>query len=131
MHDPQHITVRQYAEIFAALMGLLVLTVAAALIPFDRWHLAALGISVALTIAAVKATLVVLYFMHVKMSSALTKVFVVASLVWLAILIGLTLSDYVTRGWLPYSRGWNENPNIPPPIETPENPKSERPGAEN
>jgi cytochrome c oxidase subunit 4 len=127
MHDPQHITVRQYAEIFVALMGLLVLTVAAALIPFDRWHLASLGISLALTIAIVKATLVVLYFMHVKVSSALTKVFVSASIIWLAILVGLTLSDYLTRGWLPYSRGWNENPIIEPPVQTPPNPRSERP----
>jgi len=127
MHDPQHITVRQYGEIFAVLMGLLVLTVLAALIPFDRWHLAKLGISLALTIAIIKATLVVLYFMHVKVSSPLTKVFVVAGLVWLVILIALTLSDYLTRDWLPYSRGWNENPLIHPEGNPLPSPRREEP----
>jgi cytochrome c oxidase subunit IV len=56
---------------------------------------------VALSIAVIKATLVVLYFMHVRYSSKLTWVFVVAGLVWLIILFALTLSDYMTRSWVP------------------------------
>ena len=56
--------------------------------------------------AVVKAVLVVLYFMHVKLSSRLTKIFVVSGVFWLGILVGLTLSDYLTRDWMDYSAGW-------------------------
>jgi cytochrome c oxidase subunit 4 len=59
---------------------------------------------VALTIAVIKATLVVLYFMHVRYSSKLTWVFVGAGFFWLAIMVALTLSDYMTRGWLNIAR---------------------------
>ena len=54
---------------------------------------------VALTIAVVKATLVVLYFMHVRYSSRLVWLIVTAGLFWLAIMFALTLSDYSTRDW--------------------------------
>jgi len=43
----------------------------------------------------------VLYFMNLKNDSPLTKLFAVAGLVWMLILIGLTLSDYLTRNWMP------------------------------
>jgi cytochrome c oxidase subunit 4 len=56
---------------------------------------------VALSIALFKATLVVLYFMHVRYSSKLTWVFVAAGVIWLIILFAFTLSDYLTRGWVP------------------------------
>ena len=46
-----------------------------------------------------KAVLVVLYFMHVRYSSRLTGVVVVSGFLWLAMMILLTLSDYLTRGW--------------------------------
>ena len=52
---------------------------------------------VALVIAICKASLVILFFMHVRYSSNLTKIVVVAGLFWLAILIALTFSDYGTR----------------------------------
>jgi cytochrome c oxidase subunit 4 len=48
----------------------------------------------------VKAVLILLYFMHVRFSSKLVWIFAVAGFVWLAILIGLTLNDYITRSWL-------------------------------
>jgi cytochrome c oxidase subunit 4 len=54
---------------------------------------------VALAIAVFKATLVTLYFMHIKYSRRLTQVVVAGGLLWLLILIGLTMSDYLTRGW--------------------------------
>ena len=56
---------------------------------------------VALAIAFLKATLVVLFFMHVKYSPRLTQITVGGGLLWLAILILITLSDFMTRGWLP------------------------------
>src|SRR5436305_9016963 len=52
---------------------------------------------VALTIACTKATLVILFFMHVRYSSKLTKLTVAAGFFWLMLLISLSLSDYLTR----------------------------------
>jgi cytochrome c oxidase subunit 4 len=92
-HDTSKTT---YYKVFAALMVLLVVTVAATYI---HWG-SRIGIVIAMAIAIVKATLVVLYFMHVKGASGLTKVFVVAGLAWLAILMLITLADYHTRPWL-------------------------------
>lgn len=83
-----------YVGVFAALIVLTFLTVMAA--DFD---LGALNIFVALAIATIKTLLVVLYFMHVKESSGLTKLFVVAGFFWMAILFGLTFSDYISRHW--------------------------------
>ena len=90
------ITKSTYYKVFAALMALLVVTVIATYIPWGT----RIGIVIAMAIAIVKATLVVLYFMHVKGSSGLTKVFVIAGLAWLAILMLITLADYHTRPWL-------------------------------
>lgn len=61
---------------------------------------------VALGIATFKATLVILFFMHVKYSSNLTRAAVVAGFFWLAILMVLTMSDILTRSWIPQSTGW-------------------------
>ena len=89
-------TKRTYYIVFAALMALLVVTVGATYI---HWG-SRISIVIAMAIAIVKATLVVLYFMHVRGSSRLTKVFVVAGLAWLSILMGMTLIEYHTRPWL-------------------------------
>lgn len=59
-----------------------------------------LNVIIALTIAVVKATLVVLYFMHVRYSARLIWVIVASALFWMGILFALTFSDYWTRGWL-------------------------------
>ncbi len=99
---------RPYFLVFAALMVLLVLTVGVSYLPYGR--LAWLGVLVALTIAAVKAVLVALYFMHLKGSPRLVRIFVVSGIFWLLILFNLTLVDYLTRSWLPASRGWLERP---------------------
>ncbi|HWP99393.1 MAG TPA: cytochrome C oxidase subunit IV family protein [Vicinamibacterales bacterium] len=87
--------VRLYVAVFAALMVLTAVTVAAAFV-----DLGFLNTFVALTIAVTKATLVALYFMHVRYSTPLVKVTVVAGLVWLGILFALGLSDYLSRGWV-------------------------------
>ena len=70
-----------------------------------------LNTPVALAIAVTKATLVVLYFMHVRYSTRLTWVVVVSGFFWLGILFVLTLSDYLSRGWL--------NPPGPVPMTRP------------
>ncbi len=58
-----------------------------------------LNVIVALTIATFKATLVVLYFMHARYSPQRTQLVIISGVFWLAILLGLTLSDYLTRSW--------------------------------
>jgi cytochrome c oxidase subunit 4 len=86
-----------YYTIFAALMVGTAITVAVAFV-----DLGALNTVVALTIACTKAALVVLFFMHVKYSTRLTWAVVVGSVFWLGIMLALTLSDYLTRGWATY-----------------------------
>jgi len=66
------------------------------------FDLGVLNTVAALTIAVVKATLVILFFMHVKYSTRLTWVVVAGSVFWLGILLALTMSDYLTRGWRTY-----------------------------
>jgi cytochrome c oxidase subunit IV len=87
-----------YLSIFAALMVLSAITVAAAFVDLGQANSI-----VAMAIAGLKATLVILFFMHVKYSSRLTKLTVVLSLFFVAILFAETLMDYATRGWLNYT----------------------------
>jgi len=92
----EHIVpVRVYLEIFAALMLGTAITIWAGLQDFPG----PLNVIIALTIAVIKATLVVLYFMHVRYSSRLIWVIFASALFWMGILFALTLSDYWTRSW--------------------------------
>ena len=88
---------RVYYLIFAALMAGTAITVGVAFV-----DLGAFNPVVALTIAVIKATLVVLFFMHVRYSTKLTWAVVLASVFWLGILLALTFSDYLTRSWRTY-----------------------------
>ncbi|HEV2912769.1 MAG TPA: cytochrome C oxidase subunit IV family protein [Pyrinomonadaceae bacterium] len=93
----EHIVSKKvYVVIFGALLLGTGLTVLAAFRDLDNLFVGANTV-VALTIAVVKATLVVLYFMHVRYSSRLTWVIVVAGFFWLGIMFVLTMSDYATR----------------------------------
>jgi len=94
VHDPGvHVVPRKvYFVVAAALMALLVLTYAAAQIDLGPFN-----IVVALAIAFTKAILVVLFFMEVKWSSRLTWVVAAAGIMWLALLLGGTLDDFLTR----------------------------------
>lgn len=87
--------VRVYSIVFTALLVLLALTVETARHDLGRWNFA-----VAASIAALKAFLIALYFMHVRDSTPLIKLVVAAGLLWLSILFSLSLADYWTRGWL-------------------------------
>jgi len=89
-----------YFTIFGALMVCTILTVLAAFI-----NLGDLNFPVALTIAIFKATLVVLFFMHVMYGSKLTKLIVGTAFFFLGIMLTLTLSDYLSRGWFTSPRG--------------------------
>ncbi len=84
-----------YVALGIGLLVLTAITVKAALINLGPWNPV-----VALLIATIKATLVVLFFMHVKgASEKLTAVVVVAGFFFLAILLSLSMADYLTRAW--------------------------------
>jgi cytochrome c oxidase subunit 4 len=88
-------SVRTNIAVFVALLLLLVATVGASELPLGGWHL-----PVAMAIATVKAVLIVVYFMHVMYGHRLSMIIAVASFLWLAIMILITLNDYLTRGML-------------------------------
>ena len=97
----EHIVSKKvYFVIFGALMLGTALTVLAAFRDMDKLFHGANTV-VALTIAVIKATLVVLYFMHVRDSSRLLCVIFVAGLFWMGIMFALTFSDYSTRAPMP------------------------------
>ena len=83
-----------YFAVFFALMVLTVVTVAV-----SRMDLGTMNTAVALAIAIVKATVVILWFMHVIHSPRLTWIVVISSFIWLAVLFVLIFSDYLTRHW--------------------------------
>jgi cytochrome c oxidase subunit 4 len=90
------ISVKTYVGVFAALLVLTLVTTGVAYVDLGgAWN-----IVVALTIAAAKTFAVALYFMHLRYASRLTVLFAGAGVFWLAILFVLTLSDYISRGWV-------------------------------
>jgi cytochrome c oxidase subunit 4 len=90
------VSTKTYFGIFAALIALALLTTGLAFLDLGRFNTV-----VAMLIAAVKAVLVILFFMHVRYENRLTLVFAIAGFVWLAILMILASTDYLTRAWLP------------------------------
>jgi cytochrome c oxidase subunit 4 len=95
-HEPEHHIVSPvvYLVILGALLLGTALTVGASYIEMGVFNPI-----IAIAIAVVKATLVVLFFMHVKYSSRLTKLTVFCGLFTFMALIGMTLSDYFSRAW--------------------------------
>jgi cytochrome c oxidase subunit IV len=88
------IPARVYVVIWAVLVVMTGTTVFAATL-----ELGVFNIVLALLIATFKGTLVVLFFMHLRYSTKLTMVTVIASLFWLFILFSLTMTDYISRAW--------------------------------
>ena len=84
-----------YYFVFLALLVGTGLTVAAA-----KVDMGPLNNIVMLAIACTKATLVILFFMHVRWSSRLTMVVAMSGFFWLLILFSLGMSDYLSRGWI-------------------------------
>jgi cytochrome c oxidase subunit 4 len=98
----QIVPVKNYVFVFAALIGLTLLTTGVAFIDLGPFNTVA-----ALAIAFTKMLLVVLFFMHLRHSSGLMRVVVVAAFFWLALLMSLTMSDYRTRSWTPAPDSWS------------------------
>lgn len=98
----QHIVPQKvYLLVFVTLLLLTLVTIDVAF-----YDLGILNIYIALSIATFKATMVVLYFMHLKYSERLNMIFVIVGLFWLIIMIALTASDIFTRKWEPVPQGW-------------------------
>ena len=93
MSSPHVVSIKLYVTIFGTLLLLTLATAGAAFIDLGG----ELNSIVALTIALIKALLVLLFFMHLRYSSRLTWVFAGAGLFWLLILVTLTISDVLTR----------------------------------
>lgn len=95
MSEGHHIVpVSIYAGVLGVLMVFTVITVLVSQVDFGLMNL-----PIALLIATIKASFVVLFFMHVKYGTKLTKLFVVSSFFFMAILFYFTFFDYLTRHW--------------------------------
>ncbi|NTW04043.1 MAG: oxidase [Oscillochloris sp.] len=97
-----HISVRTYWMVFLALMALMVATVGAyylekTLLPLPE----VVAVGIAMLIAGAKTALIILFFMHIKVSSKLTQVFAASAFVWLLIMFVIIMGDYFARGWPP------------------------------
>ena len=105
-HDDEHHIVSPvvYLTIVLCLLVGTAVTVWASFIDLGEWHIAP-GLTlfwnpvVALAIACTKMTLVVLFFMHVKYTTKLTKLTVLSGFFVFLVLIGMTLTDYFSRAW--------------------------------
>ena len=97
MNSVHVVSIKLYSAIFGALLVMTLATAGAAFIDLGG----NLNTVLAMLIAACKALLVILFFMHVRYSSRLTWVFVGAGFFWLMILLSLTLADVLSRRWLP------------------------------
>jgi cytochrome c oxidase subunit 4 len=94
-HHAPIVPIRTYVTIFLTLGVFTFLTVLAA-----HQEFGALNTPVALGIAVTKASLVVLFFMGVRYNTPLTKVTVISGFIWLMIMFGLTMNDFLTRAWV-------------------------------
>ncbi len=125
---------RTYVVTFVALLILLALTYGLDQIDLHGWNNAA-----AFAIAAAKAALIALFFMHLAGSSSLVRTAAAAGLVWLSIGMSLTLADLLTRGWHdPFTSAvaedvdpeisdrYSPGPTVRPPAATDFNPAVEQ-----
>jgi cytochrome c oxidase subunit 4 len=101
-HPSGHVVpVSTYLAVFVALLVGTLATTEVAKIDMGRWNTV-----VALAIAVTKMVLVVLFFMHVKYATGLTRVVIFAGFFWLGIMITLSCSDELTRTWEIVPQTW-------------------------
>lgn len=95
-HSEHHIVPKRiYFLVFFTLIVMTWVTAYVSTVDLGR-----LNIFVALSIAIFKASLVILFFMHVKYGTRLTKMIVLAGLYWLILLLFIAMADLWTRGWM-------------------------------
>lgn len=95
------VPVWKYIAVFLVLIALTITTILVAQIDLGEYNFI-----VAMTIAVIKGSCVVWFFMHVNQATSLTRLFVGAGFFWMAILLVFVLSDYLSRGWLPRPGWW-------------------------
>lgn len=95
MKSEEIVSRKTFLVVYGALLVLLILTYLVSLFNLGFW-----GIVIAVAIAACKAVLIILYFMHVKVSSHLIWIAAAVGFIWLGIMMGLTFNDYISRNWL-------------------------------
>jgi len=100
-HTEHIVPISTYLLVFLALMIGTGITTWVAYIDLGKWNTV-----VALVIAFCKMILVVLFFMHVKYATGLTRVIIIAGFFWLGIMITLSCSDELTRTWEIVPQGW-------------------------
>ena len=98
----QIVPTKTYVLVFASLIALTLLTTGVAFVNLGPFNTVA-----ALLIAFSKMLLVILFFMHLRQSSGLVRVVLLAGFFWLALLIALTTVDYRTRSWTPSPDSWS------------------------
>lgn len=99
--------VKTLVLVWATLVVLTGTTSAVSYVELGPWN-----VVVALAIAVIKASLVVWIFMGVRYTTSLTRLFVVAGLVWLSIMILITFSDYTSRSWTYQAQPWSQKPTV-------------------
>lgn len=91
------VSVRTYTFTLVALLGLTLFTSL-----LGRVDLGPFSFIAGVLIALVKASLIASFFMHALYETKLVRVVLAGGVVWFLILMSLTLTDYVTRGWMPF-----------------------------
>lgn len=113
-HTPSHSHIPKVSALVGVWIALIVFTALTTTVSY--FDFGVFNIVVALLIAVTKASLVAWIFMGVRYTTNLTKLFVVAGLVWLSILVLITFSDYSTRSWTYQAQPWSHGPaNGPAP----------------
>jgi cytochrome c oxidase subunit IV len=110
-HTEHIVPISTYLLVFIALLVGTGVTTWVAYIDLGKWNTV-----VALVIAFCKMILVVLFFMHVKYATGLTRVVIIAGFFWLAIMITLSCSDELTRTWEIVPQGWLGNGSMILPL---------------
>jgi cytochrome c oxidase subunit IV len=110
-HTEHIVPISTYLLVFFALMIGTGVTTWVAYIDLGKWNTV-----VALVIAFCKMILVVLFFMHVKYATGLTRVIIIAGFFWLGIMITLSCSDELTRTWEIVPQGWLGNSSMILPL---------------
>ena len=97
--EPTHTEFRIVSPMTYLIIGGCLLVLTAATTAISYVELGVFNAVVALAIAVMKATLVILFFMHVKYSSKLTKLTVASGIFTFLVLITMTMTDYISRAW--------------------------------
>ena len=90
------VSVRTYALVFGGLLLLALITTLIGMLDLGPFNMV-----IAVTIAAIKASLIAAFFMQALYENKIVRIIITGGVVWFLIMVTLTLGDYMSRGWLP------------------------------